>query len=65
LAPRATSSWRRRWVNTVQFRAEAYNAWNHASLDTPNTTPTSTAFGTITNTISEPRGFQFALKFTF
>jgi len=51
-------------LNT-QFRAEAYNAWNHASLDVPNTTPTSTAFGIITNTISEPRGFQFALKFTF
>jgi len=49
----------------TQFRAEVYNALNHPSFDVPNTTPTSSAFGTITNTLSEPRGFQFALKVTF
>ena len=49
----------------TQFRVEAYNAWNHSSFDVPNRTPTSTAFGTVTNTLSEPRGFQFALKMTF
>ncbi len=49
----------------AQFRIEAYNAWNHSSFDTPNRTPTNTAFGTITNTVSEPRGFQFALKIAF
>jgi hypothetical protein len=48
----------------AQFRAEAYNAWNHSSFDIPNRTPTSTAFATITNTLSEPRGWQFALKIT-
>jgi len=33
----------------VQFRAEAYNALNHVQFGTPNTTVTSTAFGTITS----------------
>jgi hypothetical protein len=49
----------------AQFRAEAYNAWNHSSFDVPNRTPTNTAFGVVTNTLSEPRGFQFALKLAF
>lgn len=49
----------------AQFRVEAYNAWNHSSFDVPNRTPTSSAFGVVTNTLSEPRGFQFALKITF
>jgi hypothetical protein len=50
---------------TAQFRAEAYNAWNHSSFDVPDRTPTSSAFGTITSTLSEPRGFQFGLKLAF
>jgi hypothetical protein len=33
---------------TAQFRMEAINAANHVQLANPNTTPTSTAFGTIT-----------------
>src|SRR5262249_27592534 len=33
----------------LQFRAECLNAWNHPNLSTPNTTPTNTAFGTITS----------------
>ena len=49
----------------AQFRAEAYNAWNHSSFDIPNRTPTSSAFGVTTNTLSEPRGFQFVLKLAF
>jgi hypothetical protein len=49
----------------AQFRADSYNTMNHASFATPNRTPTSTAFGTITNANSEPRGFQFMLKVIF
>jgi len=58
------NNWIRERLN-VQFRAECYNAWNHPSFAAPNRTPTSSAFGMITNTVSEPRGFQFALKLAF
>jgi outer membrane receptor protein involved in Fe transport len=49
----------------AQFRAEVYNAFNHPVFDLPNTTPTSSAFGTVTQSISEPRGIQLALKIVF
>jgi hypothetical protein len=49
----------------LQFRAEAFNALNHAILNNPNTTPTSGAFGTITGTAAPARTFQFALKLEF
>jgi hypothetical protein len=49
----------------VQFRAEVYNAFNHPVFDLPNTTPTSSTFGTVTSSISEPRGVQLALKIVF
>jgi len=48
----------------VQFRAECINAWNHANLSTPNTSPTSSAFGSI-STADSPRLWQMALKFAF
>ncbi len=54
-----------RELASVQFRAETFNALNHPSFDVPNTSPTSTAFGTITNTISEAREIQLALKIVF
>ncbi|MCX6628407.1 MAG: carboxypeptidase-like regulatory domain-containing protein [Candidatus Solibacter sp.] len=50
---------------SAQFRAECYNAWNHSSFDVPDRTPTSSTFGMITSTLSEPRGFQFGLKLAF
>ena len=50
---------------TFQFRAEAYNVWNqHAFTGNPNTTPTSTAFGTVT-TSSPPRAVQLGAKLNF
>jgi len=48
-----------------QFRAENYNTMNHASFANPNTSPTNTAFGVITQASSEPRNWQFALKLLF
>lgn len=49
----------------AQFRAECYNAANHPSFNTPNTTPTNSSFGISTQAISEPRNWQFALRLTF
>lgn len=50
---------------TMQFRAEAYNAFNHPNFNSPSTSVTSSAFGTITGTASDSRNFQFSLKLKF
>ncbi len=49
----------------VQFRAELYNAYNQASFNAPNTNPTSGAFGTLTDTASEAKNWQFSLFLRF
>lgn len=49
----------------VQFRAEAINALNHPQFTAPNTTPSSTAFGTVTGEFAWPRVIQFGLKLLF
>jgi hypothetical protein len=49
----------------AQFRADAYNAWNHTNLNAPNTTPTNTAFGRITSTAGDSRNWQMSLKMIF
>ena len=48
----------------TQFRAECLNALNHPNLKNPNTTPTNSAFGTITS--QDPtRTWQMSLKIGF
>jgi len=46
------------------FRADTFNALNEVVLRAPNTTPTSTAFGTITAQ-EPPRSWQFSLQLAF
>ncbi|HEY8551747.1 MAG TPA: TonB-dependent receptor [Vicinamibacterales bacterium] len=49
----------------LQLRVEAYNALNTVNLNNPNTTPTSSAFGTITSQNPFPRQFQLAARLSF
>jgi hypothetical protein len=49
----------------IQFRAECYNAWNHANFSTPVTDPVNTAFGQVTSTASDARSWQFSLSVKF
>ncbi|MCX6602640.1 MAG: carboxypeptidase-like regulatory domain-containing protein [Acidobacteria bacterium] len=49
----------------LQFRAELYNAFNQASFNAPNTSPVSGAFGTVTDTGSEAKNWQFSLFLKF
>jgi hypothetical protein len=48
----------------MQFRAEVYNAWNHANFNNPNTSPTSSTFGRVTSA-AEGRNWQFSLRLSF
>ena len=47
---------------TLAFRAEAYNALNHAQFDEPQRNLGSSAFGKITNTLNDGRIFQLGLR---
>ncbi|MBI4873764.1 MAG: TonB-dependent receptor [Acidobacteria bacterium] len=49
----------------AELRAEFCNALNHPQFSAPNTTPTSTAFGTVTAESQWPRTIQFGLKLTY
>jgi hypothetical protein len=42
----------------LQFRADSFNVSNHVLFDTRNVTPTSGAFGTITNQTNTARVIQ-------
>jgi Carboxypeptidase regulatory-like domain len=49
----------------LQLRAEVYNLFDRANLAGPNTTPTSSAFGTITAQNGLPRQLQLAARVSF
>jgi len=50
---------------TLQLRAEAYNVLNHPVFGPPNTTGTSSAFGTITTQANAPRSMQLGARLVF
>ncbi len=47
---------------TLQYRFEAFNALNHPVFGGPNTSPTSSAFATISSQANSPRAIQMALR---
>jgi hypothetical protein len=51
----------------IQFRAEFFNAFNHAQFANPGSVNVNSPsnFGQITSTITNPRILQFALKYNF
>ncbi len=49
----------------LEFRAEAFNIWNHTQFNEPVVAANSSNFGVITSTSVPPRIIQFALKFYF
>lgn len=50
----------------LQFRAEAFNAFNRVRFSSPNTTVTAGAnFGRVTGQANDPRQLQFGLKLLF
>ena len=64
---------------TLRFRAEAFNVFNHASFNDPSTDPNATGslrtannninnpsqYGILTNLAHEPRQMQFGLQYSF
>jgi outer membrane receptor protein involved in Fe transport len=54
-----------RWETTkIEFRADAFNLFNHPNLGLPNNTTDSSAFGTITSA-STPRTLQVGAQIVF
>ncbi len=52
-------------ANTLQFRAEFFNTFNHTQFATPGVVANQATFGQITSTSVSPRVIQLALKYSF
>lgn len=50
---------------TLQLRIETFNTFNYVQFGSPNTSVTSSSFGTITSQNNSPRQMQFGAKFNF
>jgi hypothetical protein len=50
---------------TLQVRADSFNALNRTHFGPPNTSPTSTDFGTITTTSQLPRIIEISMRAQF
>ncbi|MBY0506798.1 MAG: carboxypeptidase regulatory-like domain-containing protein [Bryobacteraceae bacterium] len=50
---------------TLQFRAEAFNAFNRTNFNGPELNPTNRNFGKITSAANLPRVYQLALRLRF
>jgi hypothetical protein len=48
-----------------EFRAEAFNTFNHPQFQGPDATVGSSTFGLISSTVNNPRQLQLALKVYF
>jgi len=51
--------------DTLQFRAEFFNIFNHPQFDIPNRLVGTPQFGTITGVVNSQRQVQFSLKLLF
>jgi hypothetical protein len=50
----------------TEFRAESFNAFNHANFDNPNSSISDPgSFGKVYSTVNDPREIQLALKLYF
>ncbi len=52
-------------ANEFQFRAEAYDVFNYATLGGANYTPTSSQFGEVTSKNNTARNLQVGLRYQF
>jgi hypothetical protein len=51
-------------TTSIQFRAEAFNIFNHAQFNSPDSNINHSTFGQILST-ADPRILQLALRFQF
>ena len=51
--------------NRIRIRVDAINALNNVQWDRPNTSPTSSSFGVVTQQWNTPRWIQVQGRFTF